>query len=283
MNGEDWRLAVSALGFLATTVTIALALRQYRRGEQWKRAEFVAKEIKEFEATPEVRTVYSAIDWTDRRLNLTGNPDADRSEWTRATRKFLWHALLPHEINARHKEWQPLDEATLKVASPERLSVQERSAPDSLEDGEEFKARFTMAAAVARDTFDVFFDGLSRFGNFIEAGLISAEEVQPYLRYWLKDLTTDQGLSDDAKWRCVVLTYMFVYEFQGAVTLFHACNCDIDPRGPLFRALQARMHDEVLFVELQNAALVTAPDMLKRAQVVIARQADRDALIPLPS
>ena len=118
-----------------------------------------------------------------------------------------------------------------------------------------------------------------RFGNFIETGLITAEEVRPYLAYWLTDLTTDQGKPDDAKWRCAVLTYMFVYEFQCAVTLFRACNFDVDPRGKLFRDLRERMRDDSLFEELQASAERTSRRLLAHAERVIRKQEDSSQLL----
>ena len=49
------RLVVSILGFAGTIITIGMAIHQYRRAEQWKRAEFVAKEVKDFENNSVVR------------------------------------------------------------------------------------------------------------------------------------------------------------------------------------------------------------------------------------
>lgn len=64
------KLMVSILGFAGTIITIWMAIRQYRRAEQWKRAEFVAKEVKDFENSPMVRNALSMIDWGVRRINL---------------------------------------------------------------------------------------------------------------------------------------------------------------------------------------------------------------------
>lgn len=252
---EYAKLLVSLLGFTAATVTIYSGLRQYRRAEQWKRGEFIAKEIKEFETNPTVRSVFAAIDWSERRINLTSRPDAPPSEWTVVTRDFLWRALLPHEVNAVHPEWRN------KPRSGE-------SMVEVLPDGEGKRGLFSRDAALARDAFDVFFDQLGRFGNFIEAGLITAREVRPYLGYWLADLATDQpgGDADDARWRCTVLTYLFVYRFQGAVTLFTACGHKIGPDDELLQRLRTRMKHDELFTALQAEARKTASAMLAVAR-----------------
>jgi hypothetical protein len=252
---EYAKLTVSALGFAGAILTILFGLRQYRRAEQWKRGEFIAKEVKEFETNATVRSVFAAIDWSERRINLTADASAPPAFWTAVTRGFLWRALLPHEVNAIHPEWreQPREGESLIELVP---------------DGEGNRGMFTRDAALARDAFDVFFDQLGRFGNFIEAGLIRAREVRPYLGYWLTDLATDQGNADDARWRCTVLTYLFVYRFQGAITLFTACDYKIGPDDELFQRLRASMQDDALFFALQTEARKTAPAMLD-----VARQA----------
>jgi hypothetical protein len=250
---EYAKLAVSVLGFGGTIFIIILGLRQYRRGEQWKRGEFIADEVKEFEANPAVRSVYVAIDWSERHINLTGKPDAPMAEWTHVTRDFLWRALLPHEVNAQHPQWRMPQSADQPLV-------------EGHPDGEGRRGIFTRHAALARDAFDVFFDRLGRFGHFIEAGLVEASEVQPYLSYWLTDLTTDQGDEDDARWRCAVLSYLFVYRFQGAITLLTACGYDVSPDGALFDGLRARMKHDELFVALRNAARNNAPELLAVAR-----------------
>lgn len=280
MGIEGWKLLVSILGFAGTITTIALAIRQYRRAEQWKRGEFIANEVKEFEEDPAVRAVYAAIDWSERPLNLTGDPAAERARWTLVTRDFLWRALLPHEINARHPEWRPTDRKHSPESQHGQLVERESSPVDILQDGEGLRAQFTRASAVVRDTFDIFFDKLGRFGNFIEAGLITADEIRPYVSYWLTDLTTDQGSKDDARWRCAVLTYLFAYKFQGAVTIFRACGHDIDPYGELFSQLHQRMENESLFKELRDTAAKESKAMLDHAEKALARQRQNAALFP---
>jgi hypothetical protein len=52
---------------------------------------------------------------------------------------------------------------------------------------------FTDVEAAIRDEFDVFLGGLTKFENFIEAGLITAEDVRPYIEYWVKVLSGQKG------------------------------------------------------------------------------------------
>jgi hypothetical protein len=131
------------------------------------------------------------LDWGDRKINLYLKDDLEYEAYPRVDRVTQMKALLPHE------------------AKPEGF------LPDE---------------ARIRDTFDIFFGHLQRFGNFIEAGLISPKELAPYLNYWIDAIAggEDTGTND---WRFVMLCYISYYKFLGVVSLFQAFELDISPRG----------------------------------------------------
>src|ERR1700759_3857493 len=98
MNLEIVKIIISILGFGGTITAIVFGLRQYKRAEQWKRGEFVAKEIKEFESNPTVRNAMLLIDWGVRRINLNLVPNPGENDYIRITRDDQWRALVPHTI-----------------------------------------------------------------------------------------------------------------------------------------------------------------------------------------
>lgn len=57
MDIEQAKLYVQIVGLVGTFSAAALALRTFLRGEQWKRAEFLAKEMKEFLPTSVFKTL----------------------------------------------------------------------------------------------------------------------------------------------------------------------------------------------------------------------------------
>ncbi|HEY6331626.1 MAG TPA: hypothetical protein VI756_20035 [Blastocatellia bacterium] len=71
---EYAKLAVSIPGFGGAIMALLFGLLQYRKSERWKRAEFVAKEIKEFESDPLVQNAMLMIDWGVRRINVDLTP-----------------------------------------------------------------------------------------------------------------------------------------------------------------------------------------------------------------
>jgi len=218
------QLIVSILGFGGTIVALTFGFRQYRRAEAWKRGEFVAREIKEFQLDPLAVNAMQMIDWGERRINLYLKECPEYVSCPRVDRKILGLALLPHEIKAQYP-------------SPEIPKV------------DIAKTRFTPDEVRIRDTFDVFLNYLQRFGNFIAAKLISAEELEPYLKYWLGSIASenpDADIADDEMWRCVLLAYINHYGYTGVVNLFKAFEYDISPSAQVFERLIARMEDKQL-------------------------------------
>jgi hypothetical protein len=72
-TGEKIDLAtaiVQGLGFFGTIGAGVFALKTFRRNEQWKRAEFLADEMKEFFANTLVQRTLVLIDWGIRRVPL---------------------------------------------------------------------------------------------------------------------------------------------------------------------------------------------------------------------
>jgi hypothetical protein len=55
---------------------------------------------------------------------------------------------------------------------------------------------------VIRDTFDRFLDGLERFASFRAAKLVTADDIRPYLAYWIHHVRSAQGVADDAHRLC---------------------------------------------------------------------------------
>ncbi len=95
-------LIVSVLGFGGTIITLFLAFRQFRRNEQWKRAEFVAKEIKEFELDDCVINAMYMIDWGERRINLFQEDGLKYDNYMEITREMQWRALVPDTIKKKY-------------------------------------------------------------------------------------------------------------------------------------------------------------------------------------
>ncbi len=63
-NVPNWVTAVVAV------LGISAGLWQYRQAQKWKRAEWVAQEVKDFLRDPAVSNALWMLDWKDRSLPL---------------------------------------------------------------------------------------------------------------------------------------------------------------------------------------------------------------------
>jgi hypothetical protein len=209
---DQWKLIVSVLGFGGTAIALLFAVRQYKRAEQWKRAEFVAKEMKDFFEDPKVRAALQLIDWGTRRFNLFGLHDPADKTKTRVTRALQCSALLPHTI------------------------VDPRAGSDGESETEEpSMRRFSPEEAVIRDCYDALLDGLERFESFAQSKLVTVEILRPYLGYWIDDIAAEAKDTDDAAWCACLLAYVQFYRFEGVQRLFARFGYDISVGGEIYR------------------------------------------------
>lgn len=234
MDKEAVNILISILGFGGTITALAFGLRQYKRSEQWKRGEFVAKEIKEFEANPAARNAMLLIDWGTRKINLNLISNPAESDYIRITREDQWRALIPH---------------TIKLEYPSSSYDVEMKAHGQNEP----KRRFTFTEAKIRDTYDAFLDYLERFATFIESGLVSSKEFRPYLIYWMdsiagiEDVDVDEG---DVEWKCALLAYINFYRYSGVKFLFKEYGWDIDFDGETYVRLKELTKNKKLHEDL---------------------------------
>lgn len=223
------QLVVSLLGFGGAIAAFVFALVQYRRTEQWRRTEFIAKEIKDFEADPAIQNALLMIDWGTRTINLYLIPHPSSDDYVKITREVQWKALLPHTLKKEHPEYK----ASVSSADEARGKAQHAKT-------------FTTKEARIRDTYDAFLTRLDRFANFIKSGLISSDELEPFIRYWVEAITKNEDPKEDAAWRCALLTYINFYDYAGVKHLLECYGKDVGPHSPIYTAVKNSMDDQLL-------------------------------------
>jgi hypothetical protein len=217
------------IGASVTLLVLIAGLYHYWRGQLWKRAEFLAQEMKAFMAMRAVRNALLMIDWSKRRINLFGSRGAPRN-WPIVTREQQCRALLPHQ-------------------------VVQNGADTDLEASDSQLAGYTREQAAIRDTYDVFLDGLEKFANYVSSGLVSAADLEPYLGYWIDDIARKSGgkdAQDENDWTCLLLCYIAYYRYVGVQELFGAFGHEIAPGGALFEDYLSMLSDESLASQLRK-------------------------------
>src|SRR5437016_1241176 len=56
------------LKLLGAITVFGLGLYQYAQAQKWKRREFVAAQIKDFEGNKDIQIMMTILDWTDRKV-----------------------------------------------------------------------------------------------------------------------------------------------------------------------------------------------------------------------
>ncbi len=149
LNTLDFLLKL--IGGIGGVVLFFFGYYRYSKSQTWKKNEFVANEIRDFNSNKMVRNTMSMLDWNKRYIELFPDRPEYKERFFRVTRATLRSALLSHKI----------------------------------------KEKFKKEEVAIRDHFDCFLDYFEKFQQFIEAGLISKKELKPYLKYWIKRIGDD--------------------------------------------------------------------------------------------
>jgi hypothetical protein len=178
----DWvKIAGAALAF-------GIGIYQYLRAQKWKRREFLAAQIKDFENDRKVQAALTMLDWSGRKIAFF--PDTATTPLAlKVDDKLLCSALVPHEAVEGYRTHE----------------------------------------ALIRDCFDRLFDGLVRFSNFVEADLISLDELRPYLRYWMRSISGTKQDYHCPDFYTLLHNYIIYYDFTEARQLIESFDYKVQP------------------------------------------------------
>lgn len=180
------------IGGISGLILFGIGFKRYNKDQIWKRNEFVAKEMKDFMSDKMVINAMFMLDWGERYIELFPNKSTYEERFAKVDREILKSALQFHDLRS-------------KV---------------------EGEVRFTEIEVAIRDTFDQFFLYFERFYHFIEAGLITSNELKPYLNYWLESIATD--IETDVRY--TIYDYLDGYKFSGTQQLFEEFGKNIMPK-----------------------------------------------------
>lgn len=93
MTPTNW---ITLVGVISSLSAFLAGLLQYIKAQKWKRAEFVAKEIKEFESNHTIQIAMQMLDWNARKFKLFQEEESDEREVV-VNDDILCSALVPHD------------------------------------------------------------------------------------------------------------------------------------------------------------------------------------------
>jgi hypothetical protein len=95
LQGWNAEHTLEALALLGAGVAFLVGLLQYKKAQRWKRAEWVAQEMKAFLDNPQVDAAFKMVDWGGRPLSLFPLKEgSDRLAVVSASE--ITEALRPH-------------------------------------------------------------------------------------------------------------------------------------------------------------------------------------------
>ena len=151
LKPEAWKPddLIKAVALAGAAVAFFIGLIQYRVNQRWKRAEWVAQEMKTLFADQLLQAALFMIDWDNGELTKLFPG--------RGYEKCGKEILENHEINH-----------ALRYGSR--------------------AAGFSPLEAEIRSAFDHLFDGIDRFHSYFATGLVTASDLRPYLAYWARGI-----------------------------------------------------------------------------------------------
>jgi hypothetical protein len=214
VKAADWTKAaefwVSLGGTVLTLAAFGFGLGQYRSAQKWKRVEFVGQEMKAFFENPDVNNALIMIDWSSRHVDIQHVGHQHRKNWPVVTYPIQTQALRLHTLMRS------------------QVDAEVSAATSGPTEG------FTTTEARIRDTYDRLFDAWERFGAYLRSSLIEREDIEPYLEYWITDITRPTNDRDQALWNCALFAYIEFYGFKNVQFLMRQFDHDITANGDLY-------------------------------------------------
>ncbi len=207
---------IDATGLVGAAVAFLIGLAQYRRAQQWKRAEFLAQEVKELESDPHAMIALTMVDWPQRSFRLHALEDSKNEALTLVTYATQIRALRPHTM---------ADVGQGESAQPPQESS-DSARPDKYPED-----------PLIRDCYDALLKRLDRLGAYLHRHLVSAADLAPYIGYYIDDIAAMTSDPTEALWTLSLLTYIHFYHFTNIPGLFREFHYDVSPSGKLYKSL----------------------------------------------
>jgi hypothetical protein len=106
MNLDNW---LKLIGIIGGLVAFAVGLWQYRRAQKWKRLEFVANEMKEFQSKRVIQNICWMLDWNEMKIEFHPEEKGGKDRFINVKDELIKEALSikrekfsDEEIDIRH-------------------------------------------------------------------------------------------------------------------------------------------------------------------------------------
>lgn len=221
---ETWNLGLQSIvgiGFLLGTGAAIIGIRQYLIYQKWRRQEYARQLVDDFRNQPGVKNVIHILDYEEYRCFQHTLPNGKTLTFE-ATDARLRRALRSHDQMVKMR--RGLNLLQRPDIKDSKLNDNTAAVLDKYE-SEEFPIEIAL-----RDWFDDFLMGLEQFENKIQAGLLSAHELKPFIIYWIQ-LIGDRRFrrQGGSGFYDQLFHYIYWAGYSGVRSLFHRYGYRILP------------------------------------------------------
>ena len=207
----QWLLAIA---LLVGAIAVIIGVYHYNRNERWHRIEFLRKSVREFEQDPDIWRALKILDFEEYRdYEITYQGARFIFQ---VNNELLCRALATH---GERIEYKNAIQNLKQGASEQATSTQYQ---DDL--------RNYYIETTIRDWFNKMLNGLEHFGYFVESGMFTANEIRPWMIYWIRLIADREYKRPGAsKFYDQLYTYIHEYGFSGVIQLFERFGYRILP------------------------------------------------------
>lgn len=239
--GAQW---IAALALLGATIAAAAGIDQYLKNHKWQRRELARRVVEEFSRKESIRNIADILDCEEYRPLTLHLPDG-RIIRFEATDDRLKRALRSHGQMVKTR--QGIKMLSQLNAQSGRMDENTTRLFQRYRD-EEFIIEITLRA-----WFDDFLGALEHCQNAINAGIVTADDLRPFIIYWIQ-VIGDRRLRREGGSGFYDQLFHYIYSsgYKGVQTLFETYGykllpppysthdfINIDKSTPVFESFRA--------------------------------------------
>jgi len=183
----DFDNTIKVLTLIIGVLGLGKALIEYTKAQRWKKAEFLAKEVKDFYADKNVQRALLMLDW-----NIVDIPLFEIEQKKDGIKTFLFEDEMFIRALKHHDETMFTDEET-----------------------------------IIRQTMDEFLVKLSMFQSYIDSKLIKPKDLEPYFSYWIKLIGNKDAERKSIACFNQLWRFINYYDYNQIIKLFKNFDYDI--------------------------------------------------------
>ncbi|MDB9528634.1 lipase family protein [Oscillatoria sp. CS-180] len=217
--GAQW---MAAFALLMAAIAAVAGIDRYLKDKQWKRRELARSVVEDFTRRKAIRNVADILDFEEYRLFETRLPEDDRLIRFEATDERLQRALRSHDQMVKTR--RGLNILTQMAEQPGKMDENTVRVLEKYRD-EEFVLELTL-----RDWFDEFLGALEACENAIVAGIVTAEDLKPFIYYWVQVISDRRFRRDGGSgFYDQLFHYIYWAGYTGVQSLFERYGYKILP------------------------------------------------------